>query len=302
MTTSWTDPTVIVQGAAEVIALAAAAIIIAQTAFTRRALRESSESRRVAEEALTVARAESRNSTFLALEAVRARIALNAPSAELYVDEIQDAIFSPSPTNSESDERWPDGHEFHIGQTQLRLKVRASVTLLNTGSRSTRFTLHRAIRRGQYSSNAYGEPVLVGTDPGPTDVLLEPGKSFQGYWEVTRSMQEWIDIYDARAAGNPSPEAVLEVHVDDGQDTGAHYIYSVVLGGSALIPKPGLRETWIFAGLYDASRGSYDGVGSGNRPVKVLSWLSKSDNVRLEDSAPVLAQDASADSDNQTRQ
>lgn len=280
---------VIVQGGADLIAIAAAVVIIIQTSLTRRALRESVDSRKVAEDALEVARAENQNSTFLALEAVRARIALNAPSAELHVDRVIDALFSPSQTGSDYLEPWPPGHVFHINDAGLHMTVRAAVSLRNTGARSTRFTLYGAIRTPVYEPNTQGIAEMVGTRPGPTDVLLGPGEALNGYWEVTRSMQEWISIYDARQSGDAGPEAVLEVHVDDGQDTGSRYIYGVVLGGAALRPeKAGLRETWVFAGLWDSASGRDTGMGSGTRPVKVLTWLSKSDEIRLPDAAPTL--------------
>lgn len=285
---TWTDPDVIVQAGAGIAAIVAAVVVIVQTVLTRKALTEAARSRATAEVALDVARSEHRNSTFLAIEAVRSRIAGNAPSAELHVEEVIDAIYSPSITGSGYAERWPDGYVFHVRDSQRLLMVRAEVTLRNTGSRAARFTLHRALRRGVWPPDERGIAYLAGTKPGPRDVLLAPGAALNGYWEVTRTMGEWIEIFEGRAAGGGSgPEAVLEASADDGQDTGASYAYRVVLGGAALKPeRPDFRETWVFAGLWDATENPEAGVGTGTQPTTVTAWLSKRESVPLPDVTP----------------
>lgn len=289
---TWTDPDVIVQAGAGLAAIVAAIVVIVQTILTRKALEEAAKSRATAEAALAVARSEHRNSTFLAIEAVRSRIALNAPSAKLHVDEIIDAIYSPSITGSGYAERWPHDYVFHIGDSQRLLMVRAAVTLRNTGPRATRFTLHRAIRHGVWRAEETGRSYLAGTDVGPEDVLLEAGEAFTGYWEVTRPMHEWIEIFEVRSTGEgPGPEAVLEAYVDDGHDTGASYAYRVLLGGAALKPeRPSVRETWVFAGLWNPAVNPDVGVGSGSQPTTVTAWLSKRESVPLPAAVPAVDQ------------
>lgn len=289
---SWADPAVIVQIGAGLVAIVAVIVVIVQAVYTRKALQEAGRSRETAEAALKVARAEHRNGTFLAIEAVRARISVNAPSAELHVDEVEDRLYSPSVSGSGFPDAWGDGHVFHISEADLRLTVRAKVSLLNTGQKATRFVLHGALRTGVHRPDDAGVPLLIGTAPGPGDVLLAPGEQHVGYFEVTRSLREWVEIYDARVGGDSGPEAALEAYVDDGLDTGASYTFAVVIGGSALTPeRPGLRETWLFAGLWDSKSGHDTGVGSGTRPVVTRAWLSKTSNIAVPDgpSAPDTA-------------
>ncbi|WP_396289290.1 hypothetical protein [Curtobacterium sp. KT1] len=281
---SWTDPAVVVQIGASLVAIGAVIVVIVQAVYTRKALQEAGRSRETAEAALEVARAEHRNGTFLAIEAVRARISVNAPSAELHVDEVEDRLYSPSVSGSGFPEAWTDGYVFHVKEANMRLTVRAKVSLLNTGSKATRFVLYGALRTGVHRPDDAGVPLLLGTEPGPEDVLLEPGERHVGYFEVTRSLQEWIEVYDARADGDPGPEAALEAYVDDGLDTGASYTFAVVIGGPALIPeRPGLRETWLFAGLWDPKSGHDAGIGFGTRPIVTRAWLSKTNNIAVPD-------------------
>ena len=295
---SWTDPDVIVQLVASATAVVAFGAVVVQTVLTRKALDEASSSRRVAEEALNVARAEQSYSALLSVEAIKARIASNAPSADFTVDHIEDAAFLPSVLSSGHPQAAPDGQVFTTLAGQQIVMIRAKVTLRNTGDRAARFVLHGAIRRpvtGDPDDN--GVPHMVGTRAGPRDVLLAAGESTTGYWEVNRTVDEWIAIYDARHGGRPDEGAELVAYFDDGHDTGASCWYTLVLDGAALQPQsPALRESWVYAGLYENSL-TYDGVGSGVKPVNVRYWLSRQRNMPLPELAPdTLAPPPSAES------
>lgn len=288
-TSSWTDPAVVVQIGAGFVAIVAAVVVIVQAIYTRRALEEAGRSRRVAEQALAVAQAEHQNSTFLSTEAIRARISVSAPSAELHVEAVDDRLFSPSISGSGYPEAWPAGYVFHVREAERILMVRAEVTLLNTGLKSTRFVLNRALRTAVTRTDEHGVPILIGTEPGPEGVLLKPGEQFAGYFEVSRPLREWIEVFDTRAAGDSGPETALEAYVDDGLDTGATYVFAVVLSGAAVIPeRPGLRETWVFAGLYDPRTGRDTGIGTGTRQVVARAWLSKTKGIELPDEPPTV--------------
>ncbi len=165
--------------------------------------------------------------------------------------------------------------------------VRFSVTLRNTGPSATRFTLWGGLRKSVMKPGS-DLVEMVGTEPGPFDVLLQPNEKVDGYWEVTRTVKEWIEIYDERATGSPGPESELTAYVDDGFDNGASYWFTLLLGGTVVEPAAaGLRETWA---LIHPSR--TDAMDVGRRPVTAKYWVSKRQELQLrEGPAQVLLED-----------
>lgn len=280
---TWTDPDVIVQGIAGLAALVGTAVVVTQTVLTRKALREAASSRQVAEEALAIARKEQGYSALLSIEAVKSRIALHAPRADFVVDRIFDAAYAASTVPSGHPQPYPEGHIFRVTDTSLQIMIRAHVRLTNTSTYTTRFTLHEQLRYGISIPSLEGSAELKGTRPGPRDILLRAGESHSGYWEVTRTVGEWIEIYQKRQRGEKENEAELSAYVDDGLETGASYAFTVLLGGAALAPEQaGLTESWVFAGLY-ANSSTCDGVGPGTKPTSATYWLSRSRNIPLSE-------------------
>lgn len=76
---SWSDPAVIIQAVAVVVAAVAAVAVIWQAHLTRRALRDAGESLLVAQQSLEVARQAGAHAALMSSEAVKLRIAANAP-------------------------------------------------------------------------------------------------------------------------------------------------------------------------------------------------------------------------------
>lgn len=284
--TPWNDPAVLVQAVAVLVAAIAAFAVIWQAILTRRALADAASSLRIAEESLAIAREAQAHAALLSVEAVKARIALNAPQADLAVDRDEASLLSISTTPSGHPQPWPSGHVFHVNDSSLPIMVRVPVSLRNTGARATRFTLYEQLREPNWSHNSVGGAVLVDTSPGPFERLLAPGESVDGYWEVTRTLGEWIAIYDARQLGDPDTDLEFAVYVDDGQDTGAGYSFRVLMGGTPVKPSDqGLRETWV---LSESDHRTGEGIGFGRLPARITYWLSKANNIPLRDVATDL--------------
>lgn len=275
---SWTDPAVIVQAVAVLVAAVAAGAVIGQVILTRRALADANASLLIAKESLDVAREAQEQAMLLSVEAVKARVAVNAPSADLQARRDSLRLLAPSATSSGYPQPWPENKVFHISEADQPVTVRLSATLRNTGPKATRFTLWGGLR--QSVLKPAGDLVeMVGTEPGPLDVLLQPNEKVDGYWEVTRTVREWIEIYDERSAGSPGPESELTAYVDDGFDNGASYWFTLLLGGTVVEPaSTGLRETWV---LIHPSR--TDAMNVGRRPVTAKYWVSKSQELQLRE-------------------
>lgn len=283
----WTDPAVVVQAVAVLVAAVAAGAVIWQAVLTRRALADANTSLRIAKESLDVAREAQEQAMLLSVEAVKARVAVNAPSADLQARRDSLRLLAPSTTSSGYPQPWPEGTVFHISEADQPVIVRLSATLHNTGPKATRFTLWGAL--GKPVMKPGGDLVeMVGTEPGPFDVLLQPNEKVDGYWEVTRTVKEWIEIYDERTSGSPGPESELTAYVDDGFDNGASYWFTLLLGGTVVEPAAaGLRETWA---LIQPSR--TDAMDIGRRPVTAKYWVSKRQELQLrEGPVQVLLED-----------
>lgn len=275
--TSWAEPAVIVQAVAVVVAAVAAAAVIWQAVLTRRALSDANASLTLAKESLDVAREAQAHAALMSVEAVRARVAVNAPSADLVARRDTLRLLAPSTVPNGYPQPWPADHVFHISDAAQEIMVRIAVTLRNTGSRATRFTLWGALRSSVVKPSEAGLAEMVGTKRGPDDVLLQPGESVDGYWEVTRTLAEWIAVFDERASSSPGPEYELTAYVDDGFDNGASYWFTLLLGGTVVEPSSaGLRETWA---LIAADR--TDAMNVGRRPVTARYWISKSQELEL---------------------
>ncbi|KSU54822.1 hypothetical protein [Microbacterium enclense] len=266
---SWSDPAVIVQAVAVVVAAVAAVAVIWQAHLTRRALRDAGESLLVAQQSLEVARQAGAHAALMSSEAVKLRIAANAPRADLAggVDEM--VVITPGSGIRGYRLPWPAIETFHVRDKHLPLTVRVPVILRNTGTAATRFVVWGALR--QPVEDAAGELVVM--KPGPANYLLDPGRGAHGFWEVTRTLEEWIEVYDLRQRGEQI-ESDLVVHVDDGHDTGASYRFTLRMGGTLVRPsEAGLREAWRLTGAFGTDEP--DGIGLGAQPLQVRYWLSK---------------------------
>lgn len=267
-----------VQAVAVLVAAVAAGAVIWQAVLTRRALADANASLRIAKESLDVAREAQEQAMVLSVEAVKARVAVNAPSAVLQAHRDSLRLLAPSTTSAGYPQPWPEDHIFHISDADQPVMVRVPATLHNTGSKATQFTLWGGLRKSVMKPGGYLVE-MVGTEPGPFDVLLQPGEKVDGYWEVTRTVREWIEIYDERATGSPGRESELTAYVDDGFDNGASYWFTLLLGGTVVEPAAaGLRETWV---LIHPSR--TDAMDIGRRPVTAKYWVSKSQELRLRE-------------------
>jgi hypothetical protein len=62
--------------------------------------------------------------------------------------------------------------------------------------------------------------------PGPKDNRM--------WFTVDRAVKEWVEIAEKRERGDPGPEVVVTIGVDDGFDDGVIDAYNIILGGCPL--------------------------------------------------------------------
>ena len=266
------------QAVAVLVAAIAAGGVIWQAVLTRRALSDANTSLAIAKESLDIAREAQAHAALLSVEAIKARVAVNAPSADLDARRDRLRLLAPSAVPSGYPQVWTSDKVFHIKDGSQPIMVRVPVGLQNTGQRATRFTLYGALRKSVVKP-INGSVEMVGTEPGPPDVLLQPGERLDGYWEVTRTLAEWIAVHDERARGLPGMESEFSAYVDDGHDNGASYWFTLLMGGTVVQPSAaGLRETWSLISPDHA-----DGIGIGRRPVTARYWISKMQELQLRE-------------------
>lgn len=216
----------------------------------------------------------------MSTEAVKLRIAAHAPRADLSVSASEMVALTPGSGDRGYRLPWSTAETFHVRDKQVSLTMRVPATLRNTGTAATRFVVWGTLLQPLYDAGG----MLVGTDPGAMDHLLEPGQGVSGFWEVTRTLEEWIEVYDVRQRNDPQVESDFAVYVDDGHDTGAGYHFTVRMGGTLARPsEKNLRETWRLTGPFGVDEP--DGIGFGVQPVSARYWLSKLQERPLPDNA-----------------
>lgn len=87
----------------------------------------------------------------MSVEAVKTRIAANAPSADPEADIESLRFLAPSTTPSGHLQQWPAGKEFHLRDGAQVILVRVAIHLRNTSNRTTRFTLRGAPLQPSYN-------------------------------------------------------------------------------------------------------------------------------------------------------
>ena len=267
----WTAFGAIATAAAAIVTAATAVFIALQTRATRKAAEAGERTAEVATESLEIARKEQGHTYFLALEALKSRIDSSLPKITLTTSKdiswpplVPSNYGEPQPHVSEEPFRLPrDG--------SARLLVRVPVTIVNDGPRTVSLSLTPEFHRGGKRNNA---------------VVLNPGASVSGFFEVQHSVQEWVEIWEVRDRERTGgPETRFEVTYVDPADTGVVEYHHITFGGSILRPVPDEQGAWVVIADPHAMNGEAGSIGWNVQPTVRRYFLSRSKNLELPEIA-----------------
>lgn len=267
----WTAFGAIATAVAAIVTAGTAVFIALQTHATRKAAEAGERTAHVASEALEIARKEQGHTYFLALEALKSRIDSALPKITLTTSKdiswpplVPSSYGEPQPHVSEGPFRLPrDG--------KARLLVRVPVTIVNDGPRTVSLSLTPEFHRGGKRDNT---------------VVLNPGVSVSGFFEVQHSVREWVDIWETRDRERTGgPETRFEVIYIDPADTGVIEYHRIAFGGSILQPVPNELGAWDVIADPHATNGRAGSVGWSVQPTLRRYFLSRSKNLELPEIA-----------------
>ncbi|MCO4253627.1 hypothetical protein [Pseudarthrobacter raffinosi] len=200
-------------------------------------------------------------------EAVKTRIDASMPQFRVLADDdIEWPPLFPSSFADADPISLPPDHEFILPRDQnLRVLIRLDISVINDGPGAAHFRFSETLTNGEESIR---------------ETVLGPGESLSGYlYQVERTVQEWIDIYNQRRRGN-SIEHQFTVTSVSPMDTGAFDTARIACGGCILEPVPSMDGHWR---LLADHKGSEDGLGTGAWPIERKYFLSRSANKVLPD-------------------
>lgn len=246
-------------------AVAAAGVVAWQSCETRRSANASEKAVTAATDALTLTREQ-------AAEAVRARI--DAAMPRITVTAPDEPEWPPlEPSGYVGGEPQPltfglDGSPMHMPHDKARMiTVRVGVLVINESD------VHVVVDC----------PGLVDKTLAPFgQVRLEPHEILRGAWfAVTHSLEEWIAIYHARAAGTPPLPTSGRVGYLDPADTGAGDSWVIAIDGCPIEPVEDRDGMWRVVGAPLRLSGRPGAMGVGPILRERRYYLSKSRNQPL---------------------
>jgi hypothetical protein len=234
-----------------------------------------------ATDSLELARAEQRQTRFLALEAVKTRIDASMPRITVTTDPT--VMWPPLvPSDFGAQQPVPVAAEPYRRPRDdgKPLMVRVGMSIKNDGPKAVRVTFSQELFKG------------AGVDrKGLKEAVLEPGLRVSDlYFEFSRNVGEWADIYEERdrtRAGGP--EYLFYVMYIDPADNGAIDYFNVVVQGTILRPVRNEHGAWVLindpAQPRDPSGEGIGAIGAVVQPTKRRYFFSRTANQELPDVA-----------------
>jgi hypothetical protein len=246
--------------------------IAKQTSATRRAAEAADTSVKVATDALALASKEHQQTRFLTLESIRGRI--DAAMPQLTVSEVRLDWPPLVPSSFGEAQPYSPAAPYRLPrQAPERLMVRAYFTLSNDDSRTVTLTFSQPV----YQSTSTDREVF-------DQVTLAPGKSLrEHYFEVDRSVGEWVDIWnernETRAGG---PEQRFYAMYTAPADTGAVDYYNIVVAGTLVEPVPDETGAWrVIANGGPSATGAIGAIVAVPQTNTRVYWLSRERGLQL---------------------
>jgi hypothetical protein len=221
-------------------AIAAAAIVAWQSWETRRSAQASQAAARAAQEAVATAnetlnlsreQAVTANESLKlsrqqAAEAIRARIDAAMPAITIHASPAPDwPPREPSVGGFGKSNELPYGDlspVMHVPRdNQRQIAVRLKITISNDSDRTVEMTANGLLD---------GEDDTI-----PQPLRLASGAEVEGWFSVTRTLEEWVVILKEREAGDGAAgESVFNATYIDPADSGAIDSWSVIMGGTPI--------------------------------------------------------------------
>ncbi|WP_282331857.1 hypothetical protein [Pseudarthrobacter sp. AL07] len=260
----WTATSAIATAVGALVTAATMIFIARQTSATRRSADEAKRSADAAYKTLGYSQkqqdysaAQHRQSLFMATEAIKARIDADMP--RITVTELR--CGTPTIIDSSIPRPLPGQLSVH---THGALKIRYTVA----------FSLHNDGNRNVEVS--FGAPVgLDGAETQKDKTVVAPGASREVKHQVTRTLAEWVVIFNQRQSGVPGDVDRLEIRYRSDADTGAHDNQFIETGGVPIEPSAVDPVHWQLGGQ----------LGAGLMPAVRTYYLSRYANRRLPDIA-----------------
>lgn len=252
---------------AAIAATTAALVVTWQAWETRSAAQASRDAVVTANAALELSRQQAAESVRARIDAATPRISVLLPSEPAWPP-LEPSIYlggHPQPL--------PIGlvpEPMHMPRDKARqILVRTPVTIVN-GS----------------DSHVQVEVGLLTDDTGklvPSPVRIEPQDRFEAWFAATRSLEQWIEVYRAREAGQPGDAVFGSVYYSDLADTGVADRWDLELSGTPVEPVANIDGAWQLITAPDHLSGRPGAIGLGVPFRKRTYYLSKSKDQRLPD-------------------
>ena len=272
MTFDWTAIAAVATCAAAITTAVTIIFIAKQTGATRRAAEAADKSVKVATDALALASKEHQQTRFLTLESIRGRIDQAMPQLTVSQVRLDWPPFVPSSYGEA--QRYQQAEPYRLPrQAQERLMVRAYFNLSNDDSRTVTLTFSQHV----FQSTATDRQAL-------DQATLEPGSSLkEHYFEVARSVGEWVDIWNGRneTRGPVEDYRFYAMYMAPG-DTGAVDYYNIVVGGTLIEPVADETGAWrVIANAGLSPVGAIGAIVAVPQPNTRVYWLSRERSLQL---------------------
>ena len=168
---------------------------------------------------------------------------------------------------------------FHLPADELReLTISQTVHIMSQDGREIEISPNGL--ELQNRETTIGRPMKVGN-----------AETLVCAYSSTRTVAEWIRIYEMRQSGDPGDENIATVGVADGFDDGTIDTYEIRQGGVPLKPDPNLYGRWTI----DTSPGlfGYPKFAVATYPLTRRYYVSKSRNEQLAEPATITNAPAS---------
>jgi hypothetical protein len=247
--------------------LGAAVATVISAGFIAWQIRLTRKSVQAMDRTLDIARQEFDRGRHLEIEARKARIDAEMPRLFVSVDYVWEHAYfgdetEPDPYSTvPAPKRIPDGHEFALPRDAARLvSIAFTSTVANDGPGRAKVFLD-APRSPRHA--------------GRRSLVIAAGDQAREECWRTQTVQEWIDVYEARRAGRSDDVDVAQVHYFYPGDVAANERHDVVQGGTVLEPDPQRLGVWHVGDFRARLLGDPVGIGTEVMPFTRTYWASR---------------------------
>jgi hypothetical protein len=232
--------------------------------------------------ALEIAREEEHHTRELIAEGIKARIDQRMPAVKVTVE--PSAVwppYEPSVSGGEANQLQP-GFTYRLPRDRDKLIIaRYRFSVENEGDRAATLGMSHPWRGG---ADLIGKFVPATEEQSSGLYHLAPGYGLRGYFDVQRTVYEWMEIAQYRLTGQPGEQFSFEISLGDEQDTGAIDRHEIVCGGTPLVPVEDQEGAWqLSPGQFLEYNKKSPVLAAILLPTKRIYYLSRANNLLLDD-------------------